>query len=179
MTLMPFKVNACKTAWGWVGIVSSSQGLLGTTLPQATREQVLASLLDRWPSAQEGLSPVIASLQEKLRHYFAGEPVDFRGVVLDPGQATAFQLAVWAVVRGIPRGQVQSYAWVAAQAGSPRAARAVGQAMARNPFPIVVPCHRVVGRDGGLTGFGGGLNMKRDLLRLEVGPAGDPAGLTS
>ena len=105
--------------------------------------------------------------------------MDFRDVLLDTRRATAFQLRVWDVVRGIPRGQVQSYAWVAAQAGSPQAARAVGQAMASNPFPIVVPCHRVVGQDGGLTGFGGGLNMKRDLLRLEAGPMAASPGLTS
>ena len=176
---MTVTVNAFKMPWGWVGIVASTQGLLGTTLPQATREQALAPLLERRPSAQEGTSPGIASLQEKLQRYFAGEPVDFRDVVLDPRQATAFQLRVWDVVRGIPRGQVQSYAWVAAQAGSPQAARAVGQAMDSNPFPIVVPCHRVVGQDGGLTGFGGGLNMKRDLLRLEAGPMAASPGLTS
>jgi len=69
-------------------------------------------------------------------------------------------------------GQVRSYDWVARRAGSSRAARAVGQAMAANPFPVVVPCHRVVGKDGQLTGFAAGLDMKRRLLKMEGAPVG-------
>ncbi len=114
------------------------------------------------------MSPTLSVLQDKLCCYFMGEDVDFRDQVLHPGQATDFQARVWTVVRSIPRGQVRSYSWVAAQVGSPRAARAVGRVMATNPFPIVVPCHRVVAQDGTLTGFGGGLDMKRRLLELEA-----------
>jgi len=165
---MEITICACRTAWGWVGIAASSEGLLGTNLPAISREEALAPLLRQWPGAQEGMSPLLAALQEKLRRYFDGESVDFHGEALDVRNATKFQVRVWNVVRSIPRGQVRSYGWVAAQAGSPRGARAVGRAMATNPLPIVVPCHRVVGQGGQLTGFGGGLDMKRRLLELEA-----------
>jgi methylated-DNA-[protein]-cysteine S-methyltransferase len=165
---MEFKINAFCTTWGWVGVAASSQGLLGITLPAISRELALAPLLSRWPAAHQGMNHTLSVLQDKLCCYFMGEDVDFGDQILDPGQATDFQARVWTVVRSIPRGQVRSYSWVAAQSGSPRAARAVGRVMATNPFPIVVPCHRVVGRDGMLTGFGGGLDMKRRLLELEA-----------
>lgn len=164
---MEVMISACRTAWGWVGIAASPEGLLGTTLPAVSREKALAPLLHRWPGAQEGMTPLTAALQSKLHRYFDGESADFYSETLDARNATEFQARVWNVVRSIPRGQVRSYHWVAVQAGSPRGAQAVGRAMATNPFPIVVPCHRVVGQDGQLTGFGGGLDMKRRLLKLE------------
>ena len=74
---------------------------------------------------------------------------------------------MWNLTRGIPRGQTRTYGELARMAGSPGAARAVGQAMARNPWPIIVPCHRVLGSDGALTGFGGGVDMKRRMLQME------------
>lgn len=165
---MEITISACRTAWGWVGVAATSAGLLGTTLPAISQEEALARLLHASPDAQEGMNPSIAALQEKLRRYFDGESVGFQEEALDVRNATPFQSLVWDVVRSIPRGQVRSYSWVATRSGSPRAARAVGRVMATNPFPIVVPCHRVVGQDGQLTGFGGGLDMKRRLLELEA-----------
>ena len=164
---MDVVVKACLTSWGWVGTAASSVGLLGTALPMASRGEALAILLLRWPHAQEALSPLLASLHQTLSRYFEGERVDLTDVALDVRRATEFQLRVWDVVRSIPRGRVRSYKWVAVQAGSSLASRAVGRVMATNPFPIVVPCNRVVGQDGSLTGFGGGLEMKRRLLRME------------
>jgi len=160
-------VGVCRTAWGWVGVAVSSAGLLGTTLPRASREHTLARLLDRWPGAQKGADSRLAALRGKLCRYFDGEAVGFGDQVLDLRGATDFQARVWKAVRSIPRGQVRSYGWVADVVGSTGGARAVGQAMAANPFPIVVPCHRVVGKDGRLTGFAAGLGMKRRLLELE------------
>ena len=87
---------------------------------------------------------------------------------LDLARATRFQQDVWQITRTIPYGETRSYAWVAGQLGLPMAVRAVGQALARNPLPIIIPCHRVVGSHGGLGGFRGGLEMKRHLLNLEV-----------
>lgn len=165
---MEIILRACWTLWGWVGIAISDHGLIGTVLPSRTPEEVLAPLLRRWPGAQEGMNPRLMILQEKLQRYFRGELVDFRDEVLDVRQGTDFQVRVWSVVRSIPYGQVRSYSWVAAQVNSPQAARAVGQVMATNPFPIIVPCHRVVGKNGQLIGFGGGLEMKRCLLELEA-----------
>jgi methylated-DNA-[protein]-cysteine S-methyltransferase len=161
-------LGLCWTFWGWVGTVFSPHGLAGTTLPFPTPEEALAPLLHKWPGAQEGVHPRSMALHEKLQRYFRGELVDFRNETLDVHQGTDFQVRVWDVVRSIPCGQVRSYGWVAAQVGSPQAARAVGRVMATNPFPIVVPCHRVVGWNGQLVGFGGGLDMKRRLLALEA-----------
>jgi len=164
---MEITISACQTAWGWVGTAVSPEGLLATGLPVTSPEEALAPLRRRWPGAQEGTNARLAALHEKLQRYFLGEDVDLSTESLDLRRATDFQARVWELVRSIPRGQVRSYRWVARQAGSPQGARAVGRAMATNPFPIVVPCHRVVGQDGHLTGFGGGLDMKSRLLAME------------
>jgi methylated-DNA-[protein]-cysteine S-methyltransferase len=166
--VMQITMKACCTTWGWVGIAASSQGLLGLTLPAISREMALNSFLHRWPTAEEGSSHFIAVLDDRLSRYFMGENVDFEDQVLDLRQATDFQTRVWEMVRSIPRGEVRSYGWVAAQVGSPRSARAVGRTLALNPLPIVVPCHRVVGQSGELIGFAAGLDMKRRLLELEA-----------
>jgi methylated-DNA-[protein]-cysteine S-methyltransferase len=106
------------------------------------------------------------ALADKLQRYFGGESVAF-DEPLDVTIGTDFQRRVWAATRAIPRGQTRTYGRIARQVGSPGAARAVGQANAHNPWAIVMPCHRLVGHDGRLTGFGGGLDMKRALLILE------------
>jgi O-6-methylguanine DNA methyltransferase len=104
--------------------------------------------------------------EEALMRYFRGElrefsfPLDLRG--------TPFQIRCWEALRKIPYGQTCSYADIAREIGSPRAFRAVGQANHNNPISIVVPCHRVVGSGGSLTGYGGGLEIKEKLLRLEA-----------
>jgi methylated-DNA-[protein]-cysteine S-methyltransferase len=102
---------------------------------------------------------------EQLEEYFAGKRKTF-DLPLAP-RGTAFQQSVWQALAGIPWGQWRSYGDIARAIGRPRAVRAVGAANGRNPLPIVVPCHRVVGSDGSLTGFAGGLEMKRYLLELE------------
>ena len=100
-----------------------------------------------------------------LRAYFAGKnpAVD---LPLAPA-GTAFQRRVWQACCGVPYGETRSYGEIAAAVGNPRAARAVGAAMARNPLWLIVPCHRVCGADGSLTGYAGGLNLKQQLLQLE------------
>jgi len=107
-----------------------------------------------------------ADLTDRIRRYFDGEAVDFADK-LDLAGTTRFQQNVWVTVRSIPRGETRSYGWVANQIGLPKAARAVGQALGRNPVPIVVPCHRVIGSDGKPGGFGGGVEIKNFLLQLE------------
>ena len=111
----------------------------------------------------------------QLDEYFAGERRDFDLPLKLSG--TEFQLAVLKELRRIPYGETASYGDIAKRIGRPRAVRAVGAANGRNPLPIVVPCHRVIGSDGDLTGFGGGLDTKAALLRLEaehVSPIGAP-----
>lgn len=104
---------------------------------------------------------------DQLDAYFAGELTTF-DVVLDP-DGTEFQKRVWAELRAIPYGETRSYGELAAEIGQPKASRAVGLANGRNPIAIIVPCHRVIGASGALTGFGGGLHRKQALLDLERG----------
>ena len=115
-----------------------------------------------------------ADVQRQLRSYFAGERLAF-DLPLAP-RGTVWQRGVWAALRDIPAGETASYGTIAARLGRPAASRAVGAAIGRNPLAIVVPCHRVIGSDGALTGYAGGLHRKRWLLahegvRLDVGGA--------
>jgi methylated-DNA-[protein]-cysteine S-methyltransferase len=160
-------VTVVETAMGWLGIAWSERGLVEVTLPQPTE----AAALDNLPSGSDPAPPAppgldVATLADRLRRYFDGDAVTF-DEPLDPAIGTPFQRRVWAICRAIPRGETRTYGQLAHEAGSPRAARAVGQAMARNPWPVIVPCHRVLGSDQRLTGYGGGLEMKRQLLVME------------
>jgi len=159
-------IDSCPTSWGWVGIASSPAGLLALTLPKPTQQGALQPLLERWEKAQLYQDPRLEGLKMKLQQYFDGQPVLF-DEPLDLSGAPAFQRRVWLAVRDIPYGETRSYGQIARQVGSPGAARAVGQAMAANPLPIIVPCHRVIGSNGDLRGFGGGLDVKRRLLEME------------
>lgn len=110
-------------------------------------------------------TPLLRRAAEQLRAYFAGQRRSFDLPLRMQG--TDFQLAVWRALLTIPYGETRSYAQIAAQIGRPKACRAVGLANGQNPLAIIVPCHRVIGADGSLTGYGGGLDMKRLLLDLE------------
>jgi methylated-DNA-[protein]-cysteine S-methyltransferase len=112
----------------------------------------------------------IAQAREQLEAYWQGAEGRVFTVPLD-AQGTPFQKAVWSALLEIPRGRTSTYGAVAARVGSPRALRAAGAAIGCNPLSIIVPCHRVLGRDGSLTGYAGGLTRKQALLRLEGVPA--------
>ncbi|MBM4056598.1 MAG: methylated-DNA--[protein]-cysteine S-methyltransferase [Planctomycetes bacterium] len=101
-----------------------------------------------------------------LKAYFKGKQVDF-DFPLDLSSGTPFQIMVWNKLREIPYGECRSYKWVAEQIKNPRAARAVGMANNKNPLPPVIPCHRVIGSDGSLTGYASGLHIKKYLLEME------------
>ncbi len=126
-----------------------------------------------WVHAPASLRFARAQLDE----YFAGERQHFE-LPLHP-VGTPFQLTVWQALRHIPYGVTISYGELARRIGKPQAMRAVGAANGRNPLPIVVPCHRVIGADGSLTGFGGGLPIKRQLLNLEQALSADDLFATS
>ena len=102
---------------------------------------------------------------KQLAEYFAGNRQEFTLKIAPKG--TAFQKSVWQELQKIPFGQTASYGEIAKRVGNPKASRAIGMANGKNPIPIIVPCHRVIGKDGSLTGFGGGLDLKRRLLQLE------------
>lgn len=151
---------------GVVCIASTEKGICKIALPEESPEDFLG-----WLGAHFGPQNVIEDkgknegVLAELESYLAGElreferPLDLRG--------TEFQMKVWRELRAIPYGTICSYRQVAERIGHPRAYRAVGTANRANPIPIIVPCHRVIGRDGSLRGYGGGLAMKERLLRLE------------
>jgi methylated-DNA-[protein]-cysteine S-methyltransferase len=142
------------------------------TLTAAADESGLRWLLfpqNRHEPVREGWQRDTASfaeLRRQLAAYFGGELRDF-DLPLAP-QGTPFQQSAWAALRTIPYGETRSYRDQALAIGNPKAVRAVGQANGRNPLPIVIPCHRVIGANGSMTGFGGGIDTKRFLLDLEA-----------
>lgn len=123
--------------------------------------------------AEPGVAPArgraALELAEQLARYFAGESPEFTVALAERG--TPFQRSVWDALRAIPPGETATYAGIARKIGRPSAVRAVGMANNKNPWPILVPCHRVIGSDGSLVGYAGGLDMKRKLLALEGAPA--------
>jgi O-6-methylguanine DNA methyltransferase len=158
-----FFMSSYNSPLGTYTLVSSHRGVVCLE-----REKEMKKRLTRWKRNGIRLQRDVeynAVLTRELDAYFSGKlrrftvPLDLRG--------TAFQLRVWKVLCSIPYGVTRSYREVAQALGNPRATRAVGQAIGRNPVSIVVPCHRVVGSDGRLTGYGGGLPRKRALLDLE------------
>ena len=158
-----------KTPLGWMGVLASAEGLRRTTLPQPSPDTCVALLGPEVADSAEEPQH-FTCLRARILAYFSGERVEFGGEPLDVGDASRFLSAAWGACRRIPFGETRSYAWLAGQAGRPRAPRAAGQSMARNRLPIIVPCHRVVASDGSLRGFGRGasqLELKRRLLDLE------------
>ena len=145
------------------------QGLRGISFQAGPHASVPSA---RWTRAREPFERAIAQLEE----YFTGARRHFE-LPLAP-EGSSFQLAVWAMLRRIPYGETITYGELARRLGRSSAARAVGAANGQNPIPIVIPCHRVIGSDGSLTGFGGGLDAKRRLLALEAEHRPVRAGMT-
>ena len=152
------------TPIGTLGIRASDRGLTGIFMEEQ-RHASEPSERAGWDRSDARLAVARAQFEE----YFAGTrtafdlPFDFDGV-----GGTAFQRRVWAALTEIPYGETISYGELARRIGQPTAVRAVGLANGRNPLPIIVPCHRVIGANGSLTGFGGGIERKRALLDLEA-----------
>ena len=154
------------TDMGWIGIKGSAKGLLGTTLPQRSAQEAFR-LLGVSVNYDTQSSHLFTDLIERLKNYFGGQEATFSDH-LDLSGATPFQREVWEKTRLIPYRETRSYRWVAEQIGQPKAMRAVGQALGKNPLPVVIPCHRVLASDGKLGGFSGGVEVKRQLLSLEA-----------
>ena len=154
------------TNLGWFGLVGSPSGVKAVTGPESDQDDVRAEITNGFADAREiahGSDSGIDGLAQDLAGYAVGKKTEL-SAPLDIDDGTAFQQSVWLALREIPNGEVRSYGQIAAAIGKPGSARAVGQAVGANPLTIVVPCHRVVGSDGALTGFGGGLEVKEKLL---------------
>ena len=151
-----------------VGRVHRVETPIGPLLLSAEDGRLSGIAFDSSAEARSS-EPLFLDAEAQLHAYFAGELERFE-LPLAPG-GTAFQLSVWEALREIPYGSTTTYSKLAAALGRPSACRAVGAANGRNPLPVIVPCHRVIGAAGELTGYGGGLERKRMLLALEAAKA--------
>ena len=162
-TLFDTVIGRCGLAWG-------ARGLIGVQLPETTPGAAWARLRKRFPDAVEGEPPPeIEAVIDRIRDLLAGGRDDLADIVLDVEGQSAFNLRVYAIARAITPGDTSTYGEVARAMGEPGAARAVGKALGENPWPIVVPCHRVLASSGGMGGFSapGGSQTKARLLTIE------------
>lgn len=168
MTPIPLVQTIISTPLGDMRLAASDTGLAGAWFTTAQRHAPAPERWVVWPTAPE--HPVLHAAHTQLNAYFRRERPSF-DLPLDLSSGTPFQQAVWRALLGIKPGTTRSYGDMAQQIQRPNAVRAVGSAIGRNPLSIVVPCHRVVGARGDLTGYAGGLDRKAALLRLESGAA--------
>lgn len=159
-------VHVSQTDAGWAALIAGGSGIRRFVLPRRSRDEALTA-------AKEGNERALVEREhdhtgcaDQVRAYFHGEPVRF-DLALDFGDAGEFDRVVWAAAREIGYGETRSYGWLADRIGKPGAARAVGQALGRNPIPLIVPCHRILRSNGDLGGFGAGLDWKIRLLSIE------------
>ena len=164
-----------ETSFGWMGLLASEEGLRRTTLPQGSPDECF-ELLGQEADAAISAPERFEGLKEKIELYFEGGAINFEDEPIDVDDAAPFHRAAWDACRSIPLGETRSYGWLGINAGgSPGAARAAGQSMARNRLAIIIPCHRVIAADGTLGGYGSGrsrLALKQQLLDLEARAAG-------
>lgn len=174
-TLFETAIGACAMAW-------SGRGIAGVQLPEACAAATRQRVLDRFPDAREAMPPAeIAAARDAITALLRGEKPDLSAVALDMSAVPQFHRRVYDEARRIGPGETATYGAIARRIGVDRGGRAVGQALARNPFPIIVPCHRVLGAGGKLGGFSahGGIETKKKLLALEATAAWQPARLAA
>ena len=160
-----FEVNL-----GWVGLVGNEKGVERIYLPGLKKQELGERIREEFPDSVETDS-FLTDARKELTEYFEGRRSKF-GMALDLSRATPFQRAAYRIMSEIRFGEVHSYRWLAEKMGNRAAVRAAGSANARNRWPVVIPCHRIVASDGRLTGFSapGGLELKARLLALEGVP---------
>jgi methylated-DNA-[protein]-cysteine S-methyltransferase len=169
-----YKYHIVEQPLGWMGLLGTERGLRRLSLKPSPQEALdeLGPALEQAVHEPNGFDAELACLER----YFRGESGALDEIQLDLEDAPPFFKSAWPACRSIPPGETRSYGWLAAAAGRPQAARAAGQAMARNRVVLVIPCHRVIGGNGDLHGYGaGGLQVKADLLAMERGAALAPA----
>ncbi|HLZ76339.1 methylated-DNA--[protein]-cysteine S-methyltransferase [Phenylobacterium sp.] len=168
-----------ETVIGWAGVAwADRQRLVGVYLPEADRENARRSFLRRFPDAAEAEpSPMAAHAIAGIRRLMAGEKVDLLDIPIDIERVPEFNAKVYEIARAIPPGETLTYGEIAVKLGDKLLARDVGAALGKNPWPIVVPCHRVTAAGGKLGGFSarGGVNTKVRLLAIEGAKVLEPA----
>lgn len=169
---MAQRYRVLETADGSVGFVVSEVGLARVFLPEANATALRAAMRRACPAAVEDAA-LLPAFAAALQRYFAGETVEF-SVAFDERGYGEFERRIWRACAAIPYGETRSYKDLAIAVGNPAAARAVGAAMGHNPWPVVVPCHRVLKSDGSLGGYSGrlGVSFKRRLLDMEAAATG-------
>ena len=168
------------TSIGRCGIVWGERGILGLQLPEGDDARALKRLGRRFPDASETIPPAeILRAIEQIVALLSSGPADLTEVALDMGRVGAFEKQVYDIARKIPPGETLTYGEIAERLGDKLLARDVGQAMGKNPFPIVVPCHRVVAAGGKLGGFSarGGVDTKLKMLAIEGAAVNGQPGL--
>lgn len=165
-TCSAFLYCIAETAWGWCGLATRGAGLRRSVMCLGSAEAALEALAPPDHAVADCQHLVLRAAAAAVQMHFSGH-APRRCLPLDLEGLPAFTAAVLRACSEVPWGKVVSYGELASRAGHPGAARAAGQVMRRNPLPPFVPCHRVVGADGSLTGFGGGLELKGRLLQLE------------
>lgn len=165
-TLFDTAVGRCALLW-------TDRGLAGVQLPESDPAETLARIARRWPGAEPAAPPaeVLAAIRD-ITALLLGEPRDLGGIALDLEGVPPFHRRVYEVARTIAPGSTLTYGDIATRLGDPGSARAVGQALGQNPWPLVVPCHRVLAAGGRMGGFSavGGAELKRRLLLIEGAP---------
>ncbi len=167
-----------ETAIGWAGLAWGDKGLVAVHLPEPAPETARRSFLRRFPDAVEGPpTPMVEAAIAGIRELLAGEPNDLLDVPIDIARVPEFNARVYEIARAIPPGETLTYGEIAVKLGDRLLARDVGAALGKNPWPIVVPCHRVTAAGGKLGGFSarGGVNTKVKLLAIEGARVLEPA----
>jgi len=156
-----------KTNIGWCGMVNFKKRALRILIGYPKRKQLLKQILDEFGD-NAIKAPAAGEIIEKIKRYLSGERVFFN-CAIDWSSLSPFQLKVFKVAMKVPYGAVETYGNLAQKVGCPNGSRAVGRALSRNPYPLLIPCHRIVRGDGKLGGFsaGGGVQLKKRLLELE------------
>jgi methylated-DNA-[protein]-cysteine S-methyltransferase len=168
------------TAIGRTAIAWSERGIVAVQLPGASESRTRARIVRMFPEAREGSPPAaVQGVIDGIVALLRGEAVDLSDAALDTARLPDFHRRVYAIARTIPPGRTLTYGEIAERLGDPSAAREVGQALGENPFPMVVPCHRVLAANGKLGGFSapGGAATKLKLLRIEGAEAAAQLGL--
>jgi methylated-DNA-[protein]-cysteine S-methyltransferase len=163
------KYTIFKTKWGYFGLAGAESGLCRTQLPNSKSEKIKTLLLKNLPNVQSDKT-FCKDLQEQISAYFEGDPVTFsKDIPLIFNGLSPFSTVILKTCRKIEIGQTITYGQLAKKAGSPNASRAVGSVLAKNPMPLIIPCHRIIRSDGKMGGFSapGGITTKKKMLELE------------